>query len=222
MLRKRYANKTLTARSNWGIYGLACATVCGMLTLSGNAHAGKQLTRESAEVTGIDGKVILVPETADPATFASTIQIYNNTVTTPGADNVIYVSIVGTAFSEGNGIAMNCQVDGVNCLAGEGTAGGGSVDVIPPGWIIPLGTEFGTGNGYGDTGFSYHWCAPIVKSKKNAHVVTINLASAFGVDDAFVEAVQVFVDSNKINGKQVGDLNVCGSYPTPNGTDSPD
>jgi hypothetical protein len=166
-----------------------------------------------------------VPPTASPSTPASFVVLYSNSVKVPAnvtadpPDNVIYVTIVGTAFSDGNGFALNCQVDGANCLAGTGTAGPGAVAAIPAGWIIPLGNEFIGGSGFGDTGFSYQWCAAISKAKKNVHSVVINAASAFGSSDAFIEAVQVFVDSNRINTR---DANVCGTYPTPNSVSSPD
>ena len=208
-------------------FGIALA---GMVFAAGglaptSAHAGKALTRLSAEATGIDGTVTDVPPTASPSTPASFVVLYSNSVKVPAnvaadpPDNVIYVTIVGTAFSGGNGFALNCQVDGANCLAGTGTAGTGSVAAIPAGWIIPLGNEFSGGSGFGDTGFSYQWCAAISKSKKNVHSVVINAASAFGGSDAFIEAVQVFVDSNRINTR---DGNVCGTYPTPNSISSPD
>jgi hypothetical protein len=185
------------------------------LSLPAAAHAGKALKRLSASVTAIDGKAILLPYTSIPGA-ADNVAVYQQTLKIPGGTNVVYVTLSGTGLSDGDddGIALNCQVDGVNCLNGEGTPGTGSVSAIPPGWVIPLGSEY-NGYGFGLTGITYQWCAPITKG---THTITIYGASAFGYYDEYLEAVHVFVDANKVG----SDGSACGSYATPNAVDSPD
>jgi hypothetical protein len=204
-------------------FGIALA---GMVFAAGglaptSAHAGpaRRLARLSAKVTGIDGMVSDIPGTATPdGSGTPLVPLDSNTLRVPpeSGDNVMYITIVGTAFSSGNGFALNCQLDGVNCLAGDGTQGDGSVLAIPTGWIIPLGNEFSNGPGFGDTGFSYQWCVPIEKKPKD-HSVLINAGSAFG-GETFLEAVQVFVDSNRISNSS----DRCATYATPNGVVSGD
>jgi hypothetical protein len=208
---------------------LAAMGLCaGLVATPTVASAGKALARLSAMSTAVDGTAILLPfdqpavNSPAPPAAPGGIQIYSNTVTAAG-DNVLYVTISATGLTDGDddGIALNCQVDGVPCV-NEGTPGGGTVASIPAGWVIPLGNEFtGSGQVLGDTGFSFQFCAPISKTKKNLHTVTLNAASAFGYGDAYLEAVHVYVDGNKIKGK-TNTEDACGTYATPNSSTSPD
>lgn len=188
-----------------------------MFSLPTSAIAGG-ITRLSAMYTAIDGNVIAFSNTATPASGA--IQIYNNSLKAPASNNVMYVTIQASELGEGQGIALNCQVDGKNCLNGTGTAGTGSVAAIPAGWVIPLGNEFAGGSIHGATGLGYQWCAPLGKTKGGIHTVVINAAPAFGGFE-WMEAVSVFVDVSNIatNG---GAANACGTYPTPSSGTSPD
>jgi hypothetical protein len=194
--------------------------LASLLTLAapGITHAGPALTRLSAETTAIDGKVILLPQTTPPS--AGGIQIYNNTLKVPGGNNIMYVTFAASGLGSG-GIALNCQVDGANCLNGTGTAGTGSVASIPTGWVIPLGNEFDGDTFFGATGLGFQWCIPLTKTKGGSHSIALNAASAFGSSgqDEWLEAVSVFVDVNSI---KAGTTNACGTYPTPNPVDSPD
>src|SRR5712692_2872438 len=76
--------------------------------------------------------------------------------------NVMFVSIFATGITdcEDDGIALNCKIDGANCVPGVGTAGTGSVADIPAGWVIALGDEFCGYGDLGDTGLSFRFCAP--------------------------------------------------------------
>ncbi len=193
--------------------------VTGLTISAPDAHAtgGKKVARFSAMYTAIDGSVILLPSTSTPA--SSPIEIYNNTIKIPNRSyNVVYVTIHASAFGFGQGIALNCQVDGIDCLNGTGTAGPGSVAAIPPGWVIPLGSEFTGSSGFGATGLSYEWCAPLSKTNKAMHTITINAADAFGTGDDWMEAVGVYIDANKV--KEGADA--CSTYATPNPDTSPD
>jgi hypothetical protein len=187
------------------------------------AHAGNALIRLSALTTAFDGKVILLPKAKTPVTGG--IEVYGNSLKVPGGNNVMYITFSGTGFGVGGGVALNCQVDGVNCIDGIGAAGTGNVRFIPTGWVIPLGDELvdtlsgGAEFPFGATGLGYHWCTPLSKTKNNVHSIVLNAASAFGgkTEDEFLEAVVVFVDVNGIGGH-----NACGTYDTPNPVNSPD
>jgi hypothetical protein len=207
---------TIAKRSKWLGRTLGAAGVLALgLTLPAAAHAGKALKRLSASVTAIDGNAILLPYTSTPGAVDN-VAVFQQTLKIPSGTNVVYVTISGTGISDesDDGTALNCQVDGVNCLNGEGTPGPGSVAAIPPGWVIPLGSEYWN-TGVGLTGFNYQWCAPITKG---THTITIYGASAFGYGDQYLEAVQVFVDANKIGSGG----SACGTYSTPNPSLSPD
>jgi hypothetical protein len=92
------------------------------------------------------------------------IKIYDNTFgNLDDLDaNVMFVSIFATGITDcdDDGIALNCKIDGANCVPGVGTAGTGSVADIPAGWVIALGDEFGGYGDLGDTGLSFRFCAP--------------------------------------------------------------
>lgn len=182
------------------------------------ANAGNALIRLSAETTASDGKVILLPLAKTPATGG--IEIYNNSLKVPNGNNVMYITFSATGLGNGGGIALNCQVDGANCFNGTGAAGTGSVASIPKGWVIPLGNEYDGDTAFGATGLGYQFCIPLSKTKNNTHSIVLNAASAFGfsTQDEWLEAVSVFVDVNGVT----GGTNACGTYPTPNSTDSPD
>src|SRR5712692_6794654 len=82
--------------------------------------------------------------------------------------NVMFVSIFATGITdcEDDGIALNCKIDGANCVPGVGTAGTGSVADIPAGWVIAQGDEFCGYGDLGDTGLSFRFCAPHPRSSK--------------------------------------------------------
>lgn len=186
------------------------------------AHAGKQLTRLSAEVTAIDGHAILLPSGVKPKD-AGVIEIYSNEGQIPASDTVVYVTISGEGLTDciGEGIALLCQVDGANCVAGDATPGSGLVSQIPSGWVIPLGNEFDGDEELGLTGVNFQWCKQIEKTKKNKHTVKIFAASAFGKCNTFLEGVHIYVDTNQIKTTGNG-ANACGTIPTPNPVTSPD
>jgi len=192
-----------------------------LMALPTGALAGGGLTRLSAQYTAVDGNVIGIPSTATPA--GGPEQIYSNTLKVPNGNNVMYVTIQASGFGDAGGdIALNCQVDGTNCLSGKGTAGTGSVSSIPTGWVIPLGSEFGSGVALGATGLGYQWCIPLSKTKQGMHSVVINAGNAFGFATAWMEAVSVFVDVNNVQTSKSGTSNACGVYATPFSTTSPD
>src|SRR5512135_2588548 len=88
-----------------------------LMALPSGALAGNSLTRLSAQYTAVDGNVIGIPTTATPA--GGPEQIYSNSLKVPNGNNVMYVTIQASGFSDAGGdIALNCQVDGVNCLNG--------------------------------------------------------------------------------------------------------
>jgi hypothetical protein len=206
------------SRRAWGVSVLVLAGLCGGLIVAPiGAHAFKQLTRVSARNTAIDGKAILLPSGVDPGD-AGQIQIYSNSGATPAGDNVLYVTISGEGLGTCNGIALLCQVDGVNCLTGTGTPGPGSVSAIPSGWVIPLGDEFDGNASFGLTGVNFQWCAKLAKKPQNIHSIKIFGATAFGGCDTFLEGVHVYVDTNKIPSAS----NACSTYTTPNPALSPD
>jgi hypothetical protein len=192
-----------------------------LMALPTGALAGAGLTRLSAQYTAVDGNVIGIPSTATPA--GGPEQIYSNTLKVPNGNNVMYVTIQASGFTDiGGDIALNCQVDGTNCLNGTGTAGSGSVSSIPTGWVIPLGNEFGNGISLGATGLGYQWCIPLSKTKQGMHSVVINAGNAFGFANAWMEGVSVFVDVNNVQTSKSGTSNACGVYATPFSTTSPD
>jgi hypothetical protein len=219
----------MAKKSKWLDRALGAAGVLALgLTFPAVAHAGKALARLSAMNTAIDGKAIYLPlgspalNSPAPPNAPGGIQIYSNTLNAAG-DNVIYVTISATGLTDNicDGIALNCQVDGVPCVNGNGVPGTGTVAGIPNGWVIPLGDEFDCTGDLGDTGVNFQFCAPLGKTKGNVHTITLNAASAFGYGDAYLEAVHVYVDGNKISGKN-NSQNACGTYSTPNPTTSPD
>lgn len=213
-------------RSKWLGIALGSAGLLALgLSFPAAAHAGKALARLSAVQTGVDGNAILLPssnpayDSPAPPNTPGGIEIYNNTLKMPG-DNVAYLTISATGIVDDNcdAIALNCQIDGVPCLQGNGLQGGGSVAHIPAGWVIPLGDEYGCSGELGATGVQFQFCAPLSKTKGNMHTLSLYAASAFGSGDAYLEAVHVFVDANKIKGKN--NFNACGTYPSPNPGDS--
>lgn len=192
-----------------------------LMALPTGVLAGGGLTRLSAQYTAVDGNVIGIPSTATPA--GGPEKIYSNTLRVPNGNNVMYVTIQASGFGDaGADIALNCQVDGTNCLPGKGTAGTGSVSAIPTGWVIPLGSEFGSGVALGATGLGYQWCIPLSKTKGGTHTVVINAGNAFGSVTAWMEGVSVFVDVNNVQVSKSGTSNACGVYATPFSTTSPD
>jgi len=209
----------------WGVSLLVLAGLCGGLIVAPiSAHAGKALTRLSAEITAVDGNAIKLPSTTEPSDGG--ILIYSNEGKAPAGDTVVYVTISGEGLTTctNDGIALLCQVDGVNCVPGNATPGASvlaNVADIPAGWVIPLGDEFGDLGDLGLTGVNFQWCAPIEKTKKNKHTVKIFASSAFGFCNAFLEGVHIYVDTNQISTKDNG-ANACGTIPTPNPATSPD
>ena len=190
-----------------------CASI-STSALADNNEADRELGRLSAQNTAIDGNAILLPSGVAPGD-AGQITIYSNTLKVPKRDNTLYVTVSGEGLGSCDGIALNCQVDGVNCLQGTGTPGTGSVAAIPSGWVIPLGNEFAGGGFFGLTGLDFQFCAPVTKG---SHTITLNAASSFGNCDTFIEGLHVYVDSNRINNA----ADRCASYPTPNSALSPD
>jgi hypothetical protein len=212
-----------------GAGALAALVLCaGLVATPTVASAGKALARLSAMNTAIDGNAILLPSSSPavnspaPPNTPGGIQIYSNTLKMP-SDNVVYVTVSATGITDSScdGIALNCQIDGVPCLNGNGTPGSGTVVGIPAGWVIPLGDEFDCLGDLGDTGFQFQFCAPLPKVKNDMHTVSLYAASAFGDGDAYLEAVHVYVDANKIKGKNNAQ-DACGTYATPNSATSPD
>jgi hypothetical protein len=142
---------------------------------------------------------------------AGVIQLYSNTVKVPSGSNVLYVTISGNGLGDCDGIAIQCLVDGVNCLQGNTDP-----DILPDGWVVPLGDEYGSDSDFGLSGLNYQFCTPI---RKGNHTIQLFGATEFGDCNTYIEALHVFVDSSKIGGNAE---NACGSYPTPNPVDSPD
>ena len=207
-------------KRGWGVSLLVLAGLCGGLMVAPiSAHAGKALTRLSAEITATDGKAIKLPATVEPSDGGTLI--YSNSGKIPASDTVVYVTISGEGITTctNEGIALLCQVDGANCVPGNATPGPGSVMDIPSGWVIPLGDEFGEYGDLGLTGVNFQWCKQIEKTKKNVHSVKIFASSAFGHCNVFLEGVHIYVDTNQISTK---DANACGTIPTPSSADSPD
>jgi hypothetical protein len=190
-----------------------CASI-STSALADNNEADREMSRLSAQNTAIDGKAILLPSGVAPGDVGQ-ITIYSNTLKLPKRDNTLYVTVSGEGLGSCDGIALNCQVDGVNCLQGTGTPGTGSVVAIPSGWVIPLGNEFDGAGSFGLTGLNFQFCAPVTKG---SHTITLNAASSFGNCDTFIEGLHVYVDSNRINNA----ADRCASYPTPNAALSPD
>ena len=170
----------------------------------------REMSRLSAQNTAIDGTAILLPSGVDPGD-AGQITIYSNTVKVPKRDNTVYVTVSGEAIGFCDGVALNCQVDGTDCLQGNGTPGTG----IPNGWVVPQGDEFDGDSDFGLTGLNFQWCAP---TTKGSHSITINAATEFGDCNTFIEALHVYVDSNRIE----SGADRCGTYATPNPGTSPD
>ena len=190
------------------------ASISTRAVADGDKEKDREMSRLSAQNTAIDGKAILLPSGVVPGDPGQ-ITIYSNTVKVPKRDNTVYVTVSGEGLGTCDGIALNCQVDGVNCLQGTGTPGSGSVLAIPSGWVIPLGNEFAGGGDFGLTGLNFQFCAPTTKGN---HTITLNAASSFGDCDTFIEGLHVYVDSNHIFSAP----DQCASYPTPNSADSPD
>jgi hypothetical protein len=202
----------------WGVSLLALAGLCGGLIVAPiGAHAGKQLTRVSAENTAIDGKAILLPSGTDTFSVSPT-QIYSNSGAIPAGDNVVYVTMSSNGLGLCDGIALLCQVDGVNCITGKAN------NVTNTGWVVPAGDEFDFvfdgDRRFGLTGVNFQWCAKVSKTNKNIHSIKIFGATQFGDCNTYLEGVHVYIDTNRIP-TQAG-INVCGSYPTPNSVTSPD
>jgi hypothetical protein len=173
-----------------------------------NKEADRELSRLSAQNTAIDGTAILLPSGVEPGD-PGVITIYSNTVTIPKRDNTVYVTISGNGLGFCDGIAVNCKVDGTDCL--PGSAG----TVVPSGWVVPLGDEFGSDGDFGLSGLNYTFCAPITKG---SHTITLNAATEFGDCATFIEALHVYVDSNRITSTP----DACGTYANPNSIASPD
>jgi hypothetical protein len=123
----------------------------------------------------------------------------------------VYVTISGEGLGLCDGIALKCQVDGVNCVLGNGTPGTG----LPSGWVVPLGNEFDGDSDFGLSGVNFQWCSQIEKTKKNIHTVKIFGATEFGDCNTWLEAVHVYIDTNQIKTKDNG-ANACGTFATPN------
>jgi hypothetical protein len=200
---------SIATKSKWLTTALCAAGVLALgLTLPAAAHAGN-LKRLSAMTTAMDGNAILLPSGVEPGD-AGVIEVYSNTVKVPGGQNVLYVTISANGLGDCDGIALQCLVDGENCL--QGTT---DPDILPPGWVVPLGNEYDGDSFFGLSGVNYQFCTPI---NKGNHNVQIFGATEFGDCNTYLEAVHVFVDSSKIKGSE----NACGSYATPNPVNSPD
>jgi hypothetical protein len=120
----------------------------------------------------------------DPVTF------YDNTVTTTAAIDVMLVTISATGDTHGdNAGEVKCTVDGTPCKTGNI----GSDDASGPGWVVLERNEADEH----DNTVHYTWCAPIKKTKKNAHEVTLslaNLANGTPGEDVFLEQINVIVE----------------------------
>ncbi len=219
------------SRRGWGVSLLVLAGLCGGLILAPiSAHAGKFLTRLSAESTAINvkdpvtgilpQKAILLPSGVEPKD-PGVIQIYSNSGSTPANDNIMYVTISGEGLGYCDGIALLCQVDGANCVLGNATPGFPNTSGdVPNGWVVPQGREFDGDNRWGLTGVNFQWCTKIKKTEKNIHTIKIFGATELGDCNTYLEGVHVYIDTNAIPAK--AGINACGSYATPNPVDSPD
>jgi hypothetical protein len=216
------------SRRGWGVSLLVLAGLCGGLIIAPiSAHAGKFLTRLSAESTAINTtglqKAIKMPSGVRPSD-AGVIQICSNSGTTPANDNIMYVTISGEALGRCDGIALLCQVDGKNCVPGNATPGFPNTSgIVPNGWVVPQGQEFNEADEndrFGLTGVNFQWCTKIAKIKGNKHTIKIFGATERGDCNTYLEGVYVYIDTNSIP-KGAG-INACGSYPNPNPVDSPD
>jgi hypothetical protein len=204
----------------YAVLGVAAGAFAIITSISTRAMADadkqrdREMSRLSAQNTAIDGTAILLPSGVAPGDPGQ-ITIYTNTLTLPKRDNTLYITVSGEGLGSCDGIALNCQVDGTNCLSGTGTPGIGNVIAIPSGWVIPLGNEFAGGGSFGLTGLNFQFCAP---TTQGSHTITLNAASSFGDCDTFIEGLHVYVDSNHI----ADAADRCASYPTPNSAGSPD
>lgn len=198
---------------------LVLAGLCGGLILAPiSAHAGKFLTRLSAENTAIaaklvDFKAIELPS-GTSTTVGTPVEVYSNSGSIPANDNIVYVTISGQGLGFCDGIALLCQVDGANCIKGFAN------NVTATGWVVPLGDEFHFDDDFGLSGVNFQWCATVKKTKGNIHTIKILGATEFGDCDTFLEGVHVYVDTNAIPTK--AGINACGTYVTPNPDTSPD
>jgi hypothetical protein len=204
----------------FALLGVAAGAFAMFASISTRAMADKdkqrdrEMSRLSAQYTAVDGNAILLPSGTIPGD-AGQIEIYSNTLTVPKRDNTLYVSVFGEGLGTCDGFAFLCQVDGVNCVQGNALPGPGLVAAIPPGWVIPLGNEFESGDDFGLTGFSFQFCAP---TTQGSHSIAIHAASSFGSCDTFIEGLHVYVDSNHISDA----ADRCATYATPNPATSPD
>jgi hypothetical protein len=205
----------LKGLKGFGVVAGALGLFAAGFMVPGNAHAGKALTRLAASVTANDGNAIDLPPVT-PA--AGPTNVYTASLKVPPGNNVAYVTVSGTGLGGCDGIAINCQIDGVNCFTGIGATGFPTTSGdVPAGWVVPNGNEFGTDSTYGLNALNYTFCAPITKG---THVFTVNAATELGDCDTFIEALSTYVDVNKI--ATTTPVNVCGSYATPNPVVSPD
>jgi hypothetical protein len=193
-----------------GVFGAAAGLLAVCASIPTAANAGQALTRLSAQNTAIEGKAILLPNGVDPGD-AGVIPIYSNSLKVPVGNNTVYVTVSANGLGLCDGIAINCQVDGADCLTGNGAPGTG----LPNGWVVPLGDEFGGDGNFGLSGMNFQFCAPITKG---THQITLNAATEFGDCNTYIEALHVYVDVNKIPDS----ANACTTYTNPNPVDSPD
>jgi hypothetical protein len=102
----------------------------------------------------------------------------------------MYVTLSAVGDTHGNNAAQaQCEVDGVPCATGNI----GSDEASGAGWVVLERNE----RDEHDNTVNYTWCVPVDKTKKNKHVVVLNLqdlCNGSSVNDVFIEQVNVFVD----------------------------
>lgn len=179
-----------TAIARRTLTGFGIAAFC--LALPVAAQAGPPLTRLAVSVQS--SGPIDAASTDTPASGG--IKVYDQTVKVPASDNVLYVNVSGLSHGSNPG-AINCQVDSTNCISTTNSF------LSKPGWLSVGNDQNETT--YGENSITYTFCVPIVKG---THTVTINVANATGVGDAYFEQMTISVDANKIQNH----ANACSSF----------
>jgi hypothetical protein len=136
----------------------------------------------------------------DPVLF------YDNTVITTASTDIMLVTISAVGDTHGNNAGeVQCTVDGAPCKTGNIGSDGAS----GPGWVVLERNEADEH----DNTVHYTWCAPIKKTTKNTHVVTLslaNLANGTCPNDVFLEQVNVIVEGYHAGASKIA-KNACKS-----------
>jgi hypothetical protein len=189
---------------------VALAFVVG-LVLPGPANA-QNLRRLSAEFFNFDASETSTIVTPAAGGTGGDL-IYSRVITTANANDILYVTISGTADQHDGALLMMCC--NVDSGAGEVpcNAGGGGASVAPSGWIaiqktvVPTGGSTNCDDGGGgagdchDTSYYVTWCTgPLGFS--SARTVNIRMATDIGspgppeIGRVFIEQNHVYIDAS--------------------------